>query len=44
MKLVPEGHLRVEVLSEGKVVLGKTTRDYDGVITLNYKPPGGRES
>jgi hypothetical protein len=44
MKLVPEGHLRVEVLSEGEVVLGKTTRDYDGVITLNYKPPDGRES
>ena len=44
MKLVPEGHLRVEVLSEGKVVLGKTTREYDGVITLNYKPPSGRES
>jgi hypothetical protein len=44
MKLVPEGHLRVEVLSDGKVVSSKTTRDYDGVITLNYKPPGGRGS
>jgi hypothetical protein len=44
IKLVPEGHLRVDVLSDGKVVSSKTTRDYDGVITLNYKPPGGRES
>jgi hypothetical protein len=44
MKLVPEGHLRVEVLSDGEVVLSKTTQDYEGVITLNYKPPSGRES
>jgi hypothetical protein len=44
MKLVPEGHLRVQVLSEGEVVSSKTTRAYEGVITLNYKPPSGRES
>ena len=43
MKLVPEGRLRVEVLSDGKVVLGKTTRAYEGVVTLNYKPSPGAE-
>jgi hypothetical protein len=42
MKLAPEGHLRVEVLSGGEVVLSKTTRAYEGVITFNYKPSNGR--
>lgn len=42
MKLVPEGYLRVAVLREGEVVARKTTRAYEGVITLNYRLPTGR--
>ena len=42
MKLVPEGYLRVTVLREGEVVARKTTREYEGVITVNYRLPTGR--
>jgi hypothetical protein len=43
MKLAPEGYLRVEILWEDEVVARKTTRAEEGVVTLNYRPPDGRD-